>query len=55
MPRLRRTTPSETMRSIGRYYKAPLSQYAKENGITEVLFLYNLSNMVQDLGLPTVK
>lgn len=38
-----------------RYYKAPLSQYAKENGITEVLFLYNLSNMVQDLGLPTVK
>ena len=38
-----------------RYYKASLSQYAKENGITEVLFLYNLSNMVQDLGLPTVK
>lgn len=38
-----------------RYYKASLSQYAKQNGITEILFLYNLSNLVSDLGLPTVK
>lgn len=37
-----------------RYYKAPLTKYAKENGITEVLFIYNLSNLVNDLGLPTL-
>lgn len=37
-----------------RYYKASLSQYAKENAITEVLFIYNLSNLVNDLGLPTL-
>ena len=38
-----------------RYYKVSMTDYAKENGITEVLFLYNVSNLVDDLGLLTLK
>lgn len=38
-----------------RYYKVSMTEYAKENGITEILFLYNLSNLVDDLGLLTLK
>ena len=38
-----------------RYYKLPLTEYIKENEITEILFLYNVSNLASDLGLLTVK
>ena len=38
-----------------RYYRLSLSDYAKENDITEVLFLYNVSNMVGDIYLRTIK
>lgn len=38
-----------------RYYKISLTEYSKENKITEVLFLYNVSNLVSDLGLLTLK
>ena len=38
-----------------RYYKVSMTDYAKENEITEVLFLYNVSNLVDDLGLLTLK
>lgn len=34
-----------------RYYKASLTEYIKQNNITEVLFLYNVSNIVTDLGI----
>lgn len=38
-----------------RYYKLSLTEYIKENGITEALFLYNVSNIITDLGLLTIK
>lgn len=38
-----------------RYYKLSLSEYARNNEITEILFLYNVSNIVSDLGLVTIK
>lgn len=38
-----------------RYYKASLIEYANQNNITEILFLYNVSNLVSDLGLLTLK
>ena len=34
-----------------RYYKASLTEYIKQNNITEILFLYNVSNIVTDLGI----
>lgn len=34
-----------------RYYRADLSALAQENGITEVLFLYNVLNLAQDKNL----
>lgn len=38
-----------------RYNKENMSTYIKENNITEVLFLYNVSNFVSDLGLRTLR
>lgn len=38
-----------------RYYKLSLSEYATDNKITDILFLYNVSNIVSDLGLVTIK
>lgn len=38
-----------------RYYKLSLTEYIKDNGITEALFLYNVSNIITDLGLLTIK
>ena len=38
-----------------RYYKLSLSEYTINNEITEILFLYNVSNIVSDLGLVTIK
>lgn len=38
-----------------RYYNLPLSDYIKENNITETLFLYNISNLVNDIGIRGVK
>ncbi len=38
-----------------RYYKLPMSEYIKENNITEVLFLYNVSNIVTDVSLRLIK
>ncbi len=38
-----------------RYYKLPLSDYCKENEIDETLFLYNVSNLVSDIGIRNVK
>ena len=37
-----------------RYYKASLTEYAIKNNITEILFLYNTSNLVSDLGILSV-
>lgn len=34
-----------------RYYKLPMSKYVAENGITECLVLYNLGNLVNDIGI----
>ena len=34
-----------------RYYKASLTEYIKQNNITEILFLYNVSNFVEDNNL----
>ncbi|MBR6504093.1 MAG: hypothetical protein IKT15_03895, partial [Firmicutes bacterium] len=34
-----------------RYYRADLTALAQENGITEVLFLYNVLNLAQDKNL----
>ena len=34
-----------------RYYRADLTKMAEENGITEVLFLYNILNLAQDKNL----
>ncbi len=38
-----------------RYYRKSISQYVKENNITECLFLYNVSNLVDDVGIRSVK
>lgn len=38
-----------------RYYKISLSEYIKENKIDEVLFLYNVSNLVTDVGIRTIR
>lgn len=38
-----------------RYYRVEISSYVKEKGITEVLFLYNLANFVQDVGIRNLK
>ena len=37
-----------------RYYKLSLTEYATENNITDILFLYNISNMISDLGILSV-
>ncbi len=38
-----------------RYYKLSMSEYIKENGITETLFLYNVSNITTDISLRILK
>lgn len=38
-----------------RYYKDSTSEYAKENNITEILFLYNVSNILTDISIRTIK
>lgn len=38
-----------------RYYKTSLTEYAKQNEITEILFVYNVSNLISDLGLLTLR
>lgn len=38
-----------------RYYNLPLSDYITENDITETLFLYNVSNLVADVGIRGVR
>jgi len=38
-----------------RYYNLPLSNYVNENHITEALFLYNVSNLINDTGIRLVK
>ena len=37
-----------------RYYKASLIEYAIQNNITDILFLYNVSNLVSDLGILSI-
>lgn len=34
-----------------RYYHSSISKYAKENNITQVLVLYNFSNLMTDIGV----
>ena len=34
-----------------RYYKASLIDYATQNNITDILFVYNTSNLLSDLGI----
>lgn len=38
-----------------RYYNLPLSNYITENNITETLFLYNVSNLINDTGIRLVR
>jgi len=38
-----------------RYYNLPISNYIEENNITEVLFLYNVSNILTDVGIRNVR
>lgn len=38
-----------------RYYNLPLSDYITENNITETLFLYNVSNLTNDIGIRGVR
>lgn len=38
-----------------RYYKASISEYLETNNITEVLFMYNVSNILTDVNLRTIK
>lgn len=38
-----------------RYYNLSISNYITENNITETLFLYNVSNLVTDIGIRGVK
>ena len=37
-----------------RYYKSSLTEYATQNNITDILFLYNTSNLVSDLGILSI-
>ena len=34
-----------------RYFRMPLSQYVEENGITDVLVLYNTMNLAKDRNM----
>ena len=38
-----------------RYYRPPMSQYINDNGITECLFLYNVSNLSTDIGIRNIR
>lgn len=38
-----------------RYYNLPLSNYVQENEITEALVLYNVSNIITDVGIRNVR
>lgn len=38
-----------------RYYRLSISEYVVNNDITECLFLYNVSNLVNDVGIRNVK
>lgn len=38
-----------------RYFNLPLSDYIVENNITETLFLYNVSNLINDTGIRMVR
>ena len=38
-----------------RYYNLPLSDYCSQNEIDETLFLYNVSNLVSDVGIRNVR
>lgn len=38
-----------------RYYRLSISEYVENNGITECLFLYNVSNLENDIGIRNVK
>ena len=38
-----------------RYYRATIKDYVNENEITDVLFLYNVSNLAGDLGLRNIR
>lgn len=38
-----------------RYYNLPLSDYCVQNEIDEILFLYNVSNLVSDVGIRNVR
>lgn len=38
-----------------RYYRLSISDYIDNNNITETLFLYNVSNLVNDVGIRNVK
>lgn len=38
-----------------RYNRSSMSNYVKDNNITECLFLYNVSNLVNDVGIRNVK
>lgn len=38
-----------------RYYHASLSDYAKENNISQILVLYNYENLLSDLGVRGIK
>lgn len=38
-----------------RYYKMPLSEYIENENIDEALFLYNVSNLVTDVGIRTIR
>ena len=38
-----------------RYYKKAISEYVVENNITEILFLYNVSNIKNDVHIRTIK
>ena len=37
-----------------RYYKYPITEYIQQNEITEVLFMYNVSNIIEDTSLKTI-
>ena len=37
-----------------RYYKASITEYAVQNEITDILFLYNVSNLITDLGILSI-
>ena len=38
-----------------RYYRIPISDYIEENKITDVLFLYNVSNILEEVSLRGIK